>query len=148
MLKHEAITTRKNDTSIVDEIVQESVSPSRWRCRGKLWWVCLRARDHRIRREKSSFGVWGKLTLLLIGHYHKSQINTVRSNGNNFLIRLWWNLDYNTKGSSQSSKGKAPVFFHLRHIYIYAFLIIIFNSHREETSLRLPRIKFAYQVTG
>ena len=25
-------------------------------------------------------------------HYHKSQINTVRSTDNNFLIRLWWNL--------------------------------------------------------
>ena len=49
-------------------------------------------------------------------HYHKSQINTVRSNNNNFLIRLWWNLDYSIEGSSQSSKGKVPVFFYLRHI--------------------------------
>ena len=64
---HEAITTFKNDTSIVDEIVQESHSPSRWRSRGKLWWMCLRAQDHWIRREKSSFEGWGKLTLLLIG---------------------------------------------------------------------------------
>ena len=33
----------------------------------KLDGVCLRARDPRIRREKSSFGRWGKLALLLIG---------------------------------------------------------------------------------
>ena len=64
-----AITTYKDDSSIVDEIVQESVSPSRWRCRKKLWWVCLRARDHRIRRGKSSFEGWGKLTLLLIDQF-------------------------------------------------------------------------------
>ena len=51
-------------------------------------------------------------------HYHKSQISTVKSNDNNFLIRLRWNLDYSTKGSSQSSKGKVPVFFHLRYIYV------------------------------
>ena len=50
-------------------------------------------------------------------HCHKSQINTVRSNNNNFLIRLWWNLDYSTKGSSQSSRGKVPVFFRLRYIF-------------------------------
>ena len=31
-------------------------------------------------------------------HYHKSQINTVGSNDNSFLIRLWWNLNYNTRG--------------------------------------------------
>ena len=64
---HEAITTYKNDTSIVDEIVQESHSPSRWRSRGKLYGVCLRTRDPRIRRGKPSFGKWGKLALLLIG---------------------------------------------------------------------------------
>ena len=39
--------------------------PNFWRSRGKLWWVCLRARDLRIRREKSSFEGWGKLKLLL-----------------------------------------------------------------------------------
>ena len=69
MLMQGAITTCKDDNSMVDDIVQESVSPSRWRCRRKLWWVCLRARDHRIRRGKSSFEGWGKLTLLLIGQF-------------------------------------------------------------------------------
>ena len=68
MLK-QAIITYTKDRSITDEIALESVSPSRWRCRRKLWWVCLRARDHRIRREKSSFEGWGKLTLLLIGQF-------------------------------------------------------------------------------
>ena len=57
------------DRSIADELALESVSPSRRRCRGKLWWVCLRAQDHRIRGEKSSFRKWGKLTLLLIGQF-------------------------------------------------------------------------------
>ena len=54
-------------------------------------------------------------------HYHKSQISTVGSNDNSFSIRLWWNLNYNTRGLPirvLSSKGKVPVFFHLRHIYI------------------------------
>ena len=33
----------------------------------KLYRVCLRTRDPRIRRGKPSFGRWGKLALLLIG---------------------------------------------------------------------------------
>ena len=33
----------------------------------KLYGVCLRTRDHGIRREKPSFGRLGKLALLLIG---------------------------------------------------------------------------------
>ena len=69
MLEQGAITTYKKDRSIADELALESVSPSRRRCLGKLWWVCLRARDHRIRGEKSSFRKWGKLTLLLIGQF-------------------------------------------------------------------------------
>ena len=68
----------------------------------------------------ATFGDW--LSPRARAQYHKSQINTVRSNDNSFLIRLRWNLDYSTKGSSQSSKGKVPVFFHLRHIYIYIFV--------------------------
>ena len=68
-------------------------------------------------------------------HYHKSQINIVRSNDNNILIRLWWNLDYSTMGSSQSSKGKVPVFFHLRHIYVYRATATITNyCHFENTN--------------
>ena len=31
-------------------------------------------------------------------HYHKFRISTVGSNYNSFLVRLWWNLDYSTKG--------------------------------------------------
>ena len=65
----------------------------------------------------ATFGDW--LLPRARAHYYKSQINTVRSNDNNFLIRLWWNSDYSIKGSSQSSNGKIPVFFHLRHIYRY-----------------------------
>ena len=62
-----------------------------------------------------AFGDW--LSPRARAHYHKSQINTVKSNDNSLLIRLRWNLDYSIKGSSQSSKGKVPVFFHLRYIY-------------------------------
>ena len=69
MLEQGAIITCTKDRSITDEIALESDSPSRWRCRRKLWWVCLRARDHRIRGGKSSFEGWGKLTLLLIGQF-------------------------------------------------------------------------------
>ena len=69
MLEQGAIITYTKVRSITDEIALESQSPSRWRCRRKLWWVCLRARDHRIRGEKSSFEGWGKLTLLLIGQF-------------------------------------------------------------------------------
>ena len=50
----------------------------------------------------ATFGDW--LSPRARAHYHKSQINTVRSNDNNLLIGLWWNLDHSTKGSSQSSK--------------------------------------------
>ena len=64
----------------------------------------------------ATFGDW--LSPRAQAHYHKSQISTVKSNDHNFLIRLRWNLDYSTKGSSQSSKGKVPVFFHLRYIYV------------------------------
>ena len=61
----------------------------------------------------TTFGDW--LSPRARAHYHKSQINTARSNDNSFLIRLRWNLGYSSKGSSQSSKGKVPVFFLLRH---------------------------------
>ena len=64
---HKAITTYPRVTWIVVEIVQENESPSRWRCWGKLYGVCLKTRDPRIRQGKPSFGRWGKLTLLLIG---------------------------------------------------------------------------------
>ena len=66
-LLQRAITTYLRVTWIVIEIVQESESPSRWRCRGKLYGVCPRTRDPRIRQRKPSFGRWGKLALLLIG---------------------------------------------------------------------------------
>ena len=68
MLMHGAITTYLRVTWIVVDIIGESGSPQ-WRCRGKLWLVCLRARDHGIHREKSSFKGWGKLTLLLIDQF-------------------------------------------------------------------------------
>ena len=60
-LLQRAITTYLRVTWIVIEIVQETVSPSRWRCRGKLYGVCLRTRDPRIRQGKPSFGRWGKI---------------------------------------------------------------------------------------
>ena len=67
-------------------------------------------------------------------HYHKSRISTVGSNDNSFLVRLWWNLDYSTKGSSQRSKGEAPVFFHLRLIYSADILWVLLQlaTSREE----------------
>ena len=76
----------------------------------------------------TTFGDW--LSPRAQAHYHKFRISTVGSNYNSFLVRLWWNLDYSTKGSSHRSKGEAPVFFHLRHIFctlhfIHAFSLFI-----------------------
>ena len=88
----------------------------------------------------ATFGDW--LSPRARAHYHKPQISTVKSNDNNFLIRLRWNLDYSTKGSSQSSKGKVPVFFHLWHIYILRASIIARdnNQHYE----RLDSLDIGY----
>ena len=61
----------------------------------------------------TTFGNW--LSPRARAHYHKSRISRVGSNDNSFLVRLWWNLDYSNKGSSQRSKWEAPVFFHPRH---------------------------------
>ena len=61
----------------------------------------------------TTFGDW--LSPRARAHYHKSRISRVGANDNSFLVRLWWNLDYSNKGSSQRSKWEAPVFFHLRH---------------------------------
>ena len=66
ILERGVITACKNDTSIVDEIVRESISPSRWRSQEKLWGVCLRARGHQIRGEKSSFGGWGRWSISMV----------------------------------------------------------------------------------
>ena len=50
MRSHERMTLRSDDAT-----------------EEKLYEVCLRTRDPRIRRKKLSFGRWGKLALLLIG---------------------------------------------------------------------------------
>ena len=69
LTKREIFTDRKDVTLFVDEIARENDSPSEDATEEKLYGVCLRTRDPRIRRGKPSFGKWGKLALLLIGQY-------------------------------------------------------------------------------
>ena len=52
----------------------------------------------------TTFGDWSSPRART--HYHKSQISTVGSNDNSFLIRLWWNLNYSTRGLPKVPKGR------------------------------------------
>ena len=93
----------------------------------------------------ATFGDW--LSPRARAHYHKSQINTVRLNDSNFLIRLWWNLDYSTKGSSQSFKGKVPVFFHLRHGHSDYHTSSGVTKRLSFSNIRLDTINIIYNLT-
>ena len=66
--KREIFTDRKDVTLFVDEIARERMTlcPDD-ATEVKLYRVCLRTRDPRIRQGNPSFERWGKLALLLIG---------------------------------------------------------------------------------
>ena len=68
LTKREIFTDRKDVTLFVDEIARERMTfCADDATEEKLYGVCLRTRDHGIRRKKHSFGRWGKSALMLIG---------------------------------------------------------------------------------
>ena len=68
LTKREIFTDRKDVTLFVDEIARERMTfCADDATEEKLYGVCLRTRDPRICRGKSSFGRCGKLALLIIG---------------------------------------------------------------------------------
>ena len=71
----------------------------------------------------TTFGDW--LSPRARAHYNKSQISTVESNDNSSLIRLWWNLNYYTRGLPKVPKGRFQysfIYIYLSYIYIYVGL--------------------------
>ena len=71
----------------------------------------------------TTFGDW--LSPRARAHYHKFRISTVGSNYNSFLVRLWWNLDYSTKGVLPPlQRGGSGVLSSPKYIYIYVGLMI------------------------
>ena len=72
----------------------------------------------------ATFGDW--LSPRAHAHSHKSQINTVGSNDNSFLIRLWWNLNYNTRGLPKVPKGRFQYSF-ISDIYYNLLIAVLYQ---------------------